>query len=259
MSVIPAPGEHLGPRRSFAQAMPAAPASICQRATTGDLCVFGVRPQPRARLRRPAPATRAMFVQRTRMVDQHLRRRQVGEIHADQFMRRAPDTSTGSTRIQERWCARRRGRDGRVTTFAEDVAEVRRDGEVAAVVALVGREPRPLAVDAAARGRRRRSPSSRWPWPWSVPRLPFSFTALPNSDNRQHHGVGHAIAEVGDQRGRSRREKSSSRVASWPWAAPWLTCVSQPPTSGERDPRGRHSISSAARSAGATGRNGLRG
>ena len=52
------------------------------------------------------------------------------------------------------------------------------------------------------------------PWPWSVPRLPFSFTARPNSDIVSDDRVGHAVAEVRGKRGERRSEKSSRRVAS---------------------------------------------
>ena len=39
-----------------------------------------------------------------------------------------------------------------------------------------------------------------------MPRLPFSFTARPNSDIVDDDGVGHAIAEVGDERRDASRE-----------------------------------------------------
>ena len=94
--------------------------------------------------------------------------------------------------------------------LAEHIAEVGGDGEVAAFVALLLRQARPLAVD--------------WPpltpppmiimalpWPWSVPRLPFSVTARPNSDIVSDDRVRHAIAEIAASAAMP-REKSSRRV-----------------------------------------------
>jgi hypothetical protein len=53
------------------------------------------------------------------------------------------------------------------------------------------------------------------PWPWSVPRLPFSDTARPNSDIVMMTVSLMRSAKIGDERARP-RPKSSRRVASSP-------------------------------------------
>ena len=52
------------------------------------------------------------------------------------------------------------------------------------------------------------------PWPWSVPRLPFSSTARPNSDIVRTTVSVHAIAEVGDERRDAARESRRGAFAS---------------------------------------------
>ena len=64
------------------------------------------------------------------------------------------------------------------------------------------------------------------PWPWSVPRVPFSCAVRPNS-------LATTTTSPGWSKSRDSCASAAPRLpslpASWPVAAPWLACVSQPP------------------------------
>ena len=122
--------------------------------------------------------------------------------------------------------------------LAEDVAEVGGDREVAA---FVDAAPAP----ARASGRRPCRPCTAPPtmnialaWPWSVPRLPFSATARPNSDMvrmttscmREPRSVTSAAMPCA---------KSSRRLPSWPVGAAFVDVVVPAAPIRRRRPRGR--------------------
>src|SRR4051812_9535600 len=149
---------------SLAQQMPIAPRSICQPATTGDLCVLAC-----GRSRMPAAlaicCTRSMlFRSRGRSMttcgvgrlDRSIANAYTSGLRSD---KREPRSLSGFEQAREffrpdRVAGKDRGGVGNAEVprhdFAEDVAEVGRDGKIAALVAGVHRETRPPAVDAAA-------------------------------------------------------------------------------------------------------------
>ena len=131
----------------------------------------------------------------------------------------SPGRSTGVRR-------RRGGGDD----FAEDVAEVGRDREVAALVALLAREPGPPAVDAAAADA---AADHHHRVAVSVVGAAVAVLAHGPAElrHRQDDRVFHAIAEIGDERGDAAREVVEPRSRAGPAPAPWFTCVSQPPIS----------------------------
>ena len=94
--------------------------------------------------------------------------------------------------------------------LAEDVAEVGRHREIAAFVALLDRQAGPAAVDLAAADaaadRHHRV---------AVSVIGAAVAVLPHRPSelrhRQHDGVGHAVAEVGDERGDAAREVVEAR------------------------------------------------
>src|SRR5262245_54050145 len=84
--------------------------------------------------------------------------------------------------------------------LSEDVAEVGGDGEVASLVALLGRESWPSAVNLTAA----HAPTDDHHGV-AVPMVGAAIAVLADCASklrhRQDHGVGHAVAEIGDEGG----------------------------------------------------------
>ena len=103
--------------------------------------------------------------------------------------------------------------------LAEDVAEVGRDREVASFEATLRREARPSSVDLAA-AHAAADDQHRV----AVAVIGAAVAVLrhraPELRHREHDGVGHAIAEVGDERGDAPGEVVEPRRRAGPARRP---------------------------------------
>src|SRR5204863_2941987 len=84
--------------------------------------------------------------------------------------------------------------------FTEHVAEVGGDGEIAALVALVDREPGPASIHAAA-VHRTADEHHRVPVPVIGPAIAVLLHRPSKLRHRHDDDVFHAIAEIGDEGG----------------------------------------------------------
>ena len=156
--------------------------------------------------------------------------------------RRKCATCTPSTSREDRLQLRRAEMLRR--HLGEHRPEIRRQREIAAFVELLRLEARPLAVDllslhvAADHEQRAGVTVIRA----AVAVLPHRAAELRHRHDRH---VGHAVAEIGDERGDRLREVVEP-PASWPVDAPWFTCVSQPPTSANATSRPTSDLMSCA-------------
>src|SRR5262245_26800752 len=87
----------------------------------------------------------------------------------------------------------------------EDVAEVRGDREVAAIVALLGCESRPFAVNASS-AHVAADDQHGVPVPVIGAAVAVFLQRAPELRHGEDHGVGHAIAQVDHERGDAARE-----------------------------------------------------
>ncbi len=84
--------------------------------------------------------------------------------------------------------------------FAEDVAKVSRHGKITPLEALIRRQARPFAIHAAAL---HRAADGQHRVAVAMVRAAIAVfgNSAPEFGHCQDHGIGHAVAEIGDERG----------------------------------------------------------